>query len=346
MSAGERGDFIYISDELVRRHLSVSEVTNIVRDVYRSHGEGEAWLSEPPALFLREGANQVSSYKIKGASVPSKGITGFRLIGNTPKAGDKEPWTYRYCYLTDPCTARPLAIIDEYYQSALRTGVTGAVALSLLGNKDSKILGIIGAGNIARHLLEALHDLFSLREIRVHSRSKASQESFVREMESLLGVRVVAVDSPELVVRGADLVITITDADVVLISPGWLSDGATLCSMGNNQELDSRIIYEVDKLIVDDLDFCRLAGDIHAWISRGYLKESEILERLHGTVSEVITGRKPGRENAHEKILVIVQGMASCDLALARFIYDKLRDSEEVQRLAMNDSHDSLHRKQ
>jgi len=85
-------------------------------------------------------------------------------------------------------------------------------------------------------------------------------------------------------------------------------------------------------------DSYHFAGDIHAWISRGYLKESAILERLHGTVSEVITGRKPGRENAHEKILVIVQGMASCDLALARFIYDKLRDSEEVQRLAMNDS--------
>jgi len=338
MSAGERGDFIYISDELVRRHLSVREAIEIVRDVYRFHGEGEAWLSEPSALFLGERADQVSSYKIKGASLPAKGVTGFRLIGNTSKAGGQEPWTYRYCYLTDPRTARPLAIIDEYYQSALRTGVTGAVALSLLGNRDSKIVGIIGAGNIARHLLEALHDLFSLSEIRVHSRGKASLESFVREMTSLLGVRVVAVDSPELAVKGADLVTTITDADTVLISPGWLSDGATLCSMGNNQELDPGIVYEVDKLIVDDLDFCRLAGDIHAWISRGYLRESEILERLHGTVSEVITGRKPGRENAHEKILVIVQGMASCDLALARFIYDKLRDSEEVQRLVMNNS--------
>ena len=62
------------------------------------------------------------------------------------------------------------------------------------------------------------------------------------------------------------------------------------------------------------------------------------MDRLHVSGSEVIAGGKPGRENAHEKILVIVQGMASCDLALARFIYDKLRDSEEVQRLAMNNS--------
>ena len=251
MSAGNRGEFIYISDELVRRHLSVSEVINIVRDVYRSHGRGEAWLSEPSALFLREGTNRASSYKIKGASIPSKGITGFRLIGNTPKAGDEEPWTYRYCYLIDPRTARPLAIIDEYYQSALRTGVTGAVALSLFGNKDSKTVGIIGAGNIARYLLDALNHLFSLTEIKVYSRSKASQEPFVREMESLLDVRVTAVDSAESVVKGADLVITITDADTALVSSGWLARGATLCSMGNNQELDPKIVYDVDKFIVD-----------------------------------------------------------------------------------------------
>ena len=61
----------------------------------------------------------------------------------------------------------------------------------------------------------------------------------------------------------------------------------------------------------------------------------EISERLDGTISDVITGRKPGRESRNEKVLVIVQGMASCDLALARLIYDKLRESEDVQRIVM-----------
>lgn len=326
---------LYIPDKLVRESISITEVIEIVKEVYRAHGNHEAWLSEPSAQFLREGESQTSNYKVKGASIPSRGVAGFRIVGNILSKTEEQSWTYRYCYLADPFTARPLAIVDEYYQSLLRTGVTGAVALSLLGKRESKILGIVGAGHIARHLLEALPRFFSLEEVRVWSRSKVTQESFVREMGSLLDIEIEPVETPEMVVRGADLVVTITDADEVLVSPGWLSAGATLCSMGNNQELNPQILDEVDKFIVDDFDFCRTVGDIHAWMSRGYLKEAEILERLHGTIPEVITGRKPGRESKNEKILAVIQGMASCDLAIARLLYEKLRDSEQVQRIAI-----------
>jgi len=327
--------FIYIPDELVRKNISVTEVIRIVEEVYRAHGNKDAWLSEPSAQFLKEGKGQITSYKVKGASIPSKGVSGFRIIGNTIVKTERDPWTYRYCYLADPLTARPLAIIDEYYQSALRTGVTGAVALSLLGKKDSRIVGMVGAGNIARHFLEALTHFFSLKEIRVNSRSKVAQKSFCREMSDLLGIPVHPVASPELAVKGADLVVTITDADTILVSTGWLSKGATLCSMGNNQELDPKILNEVDKCFVDDFDFCRAVGDVHAWISKGDLTEAEIAGKVHGTLPEVITRRKRGRENTDEKILAVVQGMASCDLAIACLVYEKLKESEEVQRIAI-----------
>lgn len=336
MRAGKRDWFIYISDELVRKHLSIAEAIGIVMDVYRADGVGDARLSEPSAMFMRGRDEDVSNYKVKGAWIPSRKVAGFRIIGNAiSEIGDEEPWTYRYCYLVDPRTAIPLAIIDECYQSALRTGVTGAVALALLGKKDSSILGIIGAGTIAKYTVEALTHFFSLTEIRVSSKSKASQDNFAREIESALGLKAVPVGSPEVAVSGADLVVTITDADTALVSVGWLSSGATICSMGNNQELDPKILYEVDKFVVDDYGFCRDVGDIHAWITKGYLKESEILQRLHGTIGEVLTGRQLGRENQIEKVLAVVQGMASCDLALARFVYEKLKHSELVQRIAM-----------
>lgn len=335
MKRREKSYLLYISDEVVRQTLSVPEVIDIVREVYRAHGADQAWLSAPSAQFLREGERQPTYYKVKGASIPARGVVGFRIIGNTLSKTPGEPWTYRYCYLADPETARPLAIIDETYQSFLRTGVTGAFTLSLLGRKDAKVAGIVGAGNIARHLLDALRRLFTLREVRVNSRTKASQDSFIREMRSLLEIPIEAVESAEQAVRDADLVVTITDADEALLLPGWLKEGATLCSMGNNQELDAQVLFEVDKFIVDDLDFCRSVGDVHAWISKGYLKESEIVCRLYGTVPEIVAGRKPGRQSATEKILAIVQGMAACDLALAHFVYERVRDSGEVQRITL-----------
>jgi alanine dehydrogenase len=331
----ERDYLLYIPDEIVRKTVSVPEVIDIVREIYIAHGTDQAWLSVPSAQFLKEGDGQPSYYKVKGASIASRGVAGFRIIGNTVSKLLGKPWTYRYCYLADPETARPLAIIDETYESFLRTGVTGAVILSLLGKKDAKVVGIVGTGTIARHLLDALSRLFTLQAVRVNSRTRASQDSFIREMSSSFKKPIEAVESAEQAVRDADLVVTITDADEALVLPGWLKEGATLCSMGNNQELDVGLLFEVDKFIVDDLDFCRSVGDIHAWISKGYLKESEIVRRLYATVPEVITGRKPGRQSPAERILAIVQGMASCDLAIARLVYDRVRDSGEVQRIAL-----------
>jgi ornithine cyclodeaminase len=332
---GEKACLLYVSDDVVRNTLSVADVIDTVREVYRAHGAGESGISTPAAQFLKEGDRQPTYYKVKGASLPAQGIVGFRIIGNSLFKAPGKPWTYRYCYLADPETARPLALIDETYQSFLRTGVTGAVTLSLLGRKDAGVAGIVGAGNIARYLLDGLSRLFTLRQVRVYSRTEASQGTFTRQMASLLKIPVEAVESVEQAVTDSDLVVTLTDADEALVLPGWLKKGATLCSMGNNQELDAQVLFEVDKFVVDELDFCRSAGDVHAWISKGYLQESEIVGRLYGTVPEIMAGRKPGRQSPAEKILAVVQGMAACDLALAHLVYQRVRDSAEVQRITL-----------
>jgi alanine dehydrogenase len=336
MRPGEKGSFIYISDELVRQHLSLSEAIEIVKSVYRLHGLNEAWVSNPSAMFLTGIKDDKFFYKVKGACIPSKEVAGFRIIGNAaPESSSEEPWTYRYCYLADPRTAMPLAVIDEFYQSALRTGVTGAVALSLFGRKDSSVLAIVGAGTIARHVMETLTRFFSLKEVRVSTKNKVSREAFAGDIEAQLSLRAEAVVTPEEAVRGADLVVTITDADTALVSAEWLSPGTTVCSMGNNQELEPKVFYEADKFFIDEWGFCMDVGDVHAWVTKGYLKEAEIREKLNGTIGEVMAGRKQGRENEREKILVIPQGMAACDLAFARFVYEKLKNSELVQRIYM-----------
>jgi ornithine cyclodeaminase/alanine dehydrogenase-like protein (mu-crystallin family) len=48
-----------------------------------------------------------------------------------------------------------------------------------------------------------------------------------------------------------------------------------------------------------------------------------------------MAGRKPGRQSPAEKILAVVQGMAACDLALAHLVYQRVRDSAEVQRITL-----------
>lgn len=140
----ENHNFLYITSDLIRKYISIEDVIKIVEEVYRAHGKGEAYLSDPPGMFLKRREGQLVSFKVKGASVPSQKVAGLRLLGFTPnKDKTGETMTYGYSYLIDPNTAAPLALINESEQYLIRTGATAAINLYYLGKKDSKIVALL-----------------------------------------------------------------------------------------------------------------------------------------------------------------------------------------------------------
>lgn len=336
MKKDNRYNFIYITSDIIKKFISIKDIIDTVEKVYKAHGMSEAYLSDPPGMFLKN-KEQNASFKIKGASIPSMKVAGFRLLGFTPKEkGIGEDMTYGYSYLVDPDTAAPLALINESYQYILRTGATAAVNMSHLGKRDSQTLGVIGTGRIGRAATEFIQHIFPLKTIKIYDFFEKSSESFVEEMEDCLKANIDIKKSPEQVVRESDLIVTATSADDSIIQPEWLKRGATICSLGQGQETDHRILEVVNKLVVDNFDFCTMLGDINAWISKGFLKKSEIKQRIYGTISEIIIGKKAGRENQDEIILTIPQGMSSSDLAIAHMIYEKYKDEPEVQKITIN----------
>ena len=41
------------------------------------------------------------------------------------------------------------------------------------------------------------------------------------------------------------------------------------------------------------------------------------MPRIHATIGEIVTGKKPGRQSSSERIITVPIGMAICDVALA-----------------------------
>ena len=300
---------------MVRELLSVPEALKIVEDVYRDHGRGKAILSSPSSLGLKA-LDAGASFKIKGAYVETSEAAGFRLLGTgTSHRG--------FCYLCDPKTSVPIGMVDESWQYLLRTGVTAAISAKYLARPDSKILGLLGCGGIASPALMGLIELFPLDRVQVTSRREESRNRFAKEMEQTLGLSVIPVDSPRDAVENADIIVTITDADESLVRSDWLKQGTFVCSMGSGQELDPHLLDWAEKFIVDDFEFCLILGDVSAWVRKGLRNVEEIRTRLWAEIGDVIAGNKHGRTSEKENILAIIQGMASCDIALAKHVLDK-----------------------
>jgi len=85
--------------------------------------------------------------------------------------------------LMDPATGQPLAVMDRALIIAWRTAATSSVAAKYLANPDSKIVGIIGAGVQGESHLQALLELFPLKQVTVMDDHAPSRRAYARKMQ-------------------------------------------------------------------------------------------------------------------------------------------------------------------
>ena len=296
--------------------LDVAAGLEIVERTFRDLGTKDIFrLSEPAALFGGSGMATAARYKSKGATLISENVTGIRLISDV--ARDRGFRSHHMLVVFDDATGAPIGLLNETWLHRFRTALTGVVAAKHLARRESRILALIGAGSIAAELFPAMTRTFELDEVRVVARRRASAEDFCRRFAGE-PARFIAMNEPRDALDGADIAITLTLAQSPVVQPGMLSPGAFLCSMGETEEVAFSVLEEIDRFVVDDFDYATVLGDIEAWLRDGRIERDAMKARVDAHIGEVVAGTRPVRENADQRIFAIVQGMAICDLALAR----------------------------
>ena len=92
---------------------------------------------------------------------------------------------------------------------------------------------------------------------------------FAREQSEELALKVVAVESAEEAVRGADVVVTITTSNSPVIQAEWVEPHAFVAAVGSNYhnraEIPSDLVERAQTVVVDQLAAARLeSGDLIA----------------------------------------------------------------------------------
>lgn len=321
---------ILISGEQVKKTLNAKEAVDIVERVYIDHGLGKVVM--PAKINLNMGINGewphfYGSSNSMPAYVDSLKAMGVKFASGYTKNPEKGlPFIHAAIILTEPETGRPIAIVDGTYITAIRTGAASAVAVKYLARKDSATVGIIGAGLQGRMHILALNEVMDIREIRITDIREEAAVKCAGEMSELLGLNVRAVKSNEEVVNGSDIVITATIADEPLVMKEWLKKGALVASVGSYQELDEQIPLTCGKLIVDSWAQNAHRGELLKLVKAGRISEKDIYSEL----GYIASGKKAGRENDDELICACLIGMGSLDIGAAKFVYDKLKGTENV----------------
>jgi ornithine cyclodeaminase/alanine dehydrogenase-like protein (mu-crystallin family) len=219
-----------------------------------------------------------------------------------------------YC-LFDAEHGTPMALLDGNVLTARRTAAVSALAASYLARSDADRLLVVGAGRIASLLPEAYREIRAIRRVAVWNPTPAAAQALVDRLRALDFDASVAPDL-EAAVRVADIVSCATLATRPLVLGEWLHPEIHLDLIGSftpeMRETDDAAIRRAS-VFVDTETALAESGDLLQPLQSGAF----VAGRLAGTLSDLCTGRHPGRRYAQEVTLFKTVGTAMSDLAAA-----------------------------
>lgn len=293
--------------------LDMGEVIGAIEQVFRDLAAGRT--SMPPKVYVEL---EKGDLRAMPAAIP--GAVGVKWIN--VHMGNWElglPTIMGTLIYNDPDTGYPLAIMDATEITAYRTAATSALASKYLARPNSRSLGLVGAGHQAYVHLQAHIRLFSLDSIKVYDLRAEAADRFV----TCFPQHPVRKASPEQVVA-ADIVCTLTPARGPVVQASWVRPGAHINAVGadaaGKQELDPAILGRA-RVVVDDLYQACHAGEVNVAVSQGLFRQ----EQVYATLGEIVSGTKPGRDDAQAITIFDSTGLAIEDMATAKLVYEKAR---------------------
>jgi alanine dehydrogenase len=301
--------------------VTPAEYVSCVEQAYRMHGAGRYYMDPKGHIVLDKYPGEweaMPSYIEEPEAAACKWVS----IRERNREKFDLPTVFSILIYTHPETGFPLAICDGSYHTVMRTGASAAVSAKWLARKNAKKLAIVGAGHMAEGTLATCATVFAWDEVRIWSRSQATLDEFVRDQAPKYRFPIHASRDLAEVVRGADVVVTVTPAREPLVKDEWIAPGTHIAAVGadkaGDQELDPRIVQRA-RIFVDDIRQCRTDGEINVPLSQGLIKESDIA----GEIGEVVTGKKKGRTSDQDITLFDSTGIALQDSATIPLEYER-----------------------
>lgn len=324
------GEILVVSKEEVEALLTPAACLERCLDTFRWVGEGLVEQENPANLYVTDrsgpeppyGHGVIQSFPAMVRPIGRAAVKWLSSFRNNPLRG--LPAISALDLVTDIETGMPLALVDGTSVTNMRTGGHSAVGAKYLARADSSRVAVIGCGNEGRTHLLALNELFDLSEVFAFDIHSETLARFVSEMEAKVGVPVAAASGVEEAAARADIICVVTTARQPVLLESWVPEGAHVCAVNGFFDVEAECAVGFDKWAVGwyERDLAWIEGDEVGrlgGLAPGVLSRADIHADL---ASEIIPGRKPGREHDRERTMMTHMGMPALDAAAASLAYD------------------------
>lgn len=224
--------------------------------------------------------------------------------------------------LVDGMTGETRGMLSGGVLTAIRSGAVSGLSCRYLARRDSKTLGMVGAGGMAYQQVNGVvSELRSIEKVRIFSMDPTGSKALAKRCADSLGVEAKVVERVEACVRGSDVVVTATTSKTPVFKSSAVEEGTHVISMGSYRpearEVDSDFVSR-SSIFVDSREaVLEEAGDLLIPIGEGRLSKKAIVAEL----SELVSGKKRGRASRSEVTFFKCVGLAFEDNAAGWLAY-------------------------
>ncbi len=216
--------------------------------------------------------------------------------------------------LFDDVTGLPKAFVDFHLVTKWKTAGDSLLSASKLARKDARRFLLVGAGTVARSMIEAYGSLWPEAQFTVWNRSPAGAAKMAAEVPGLL-----VADDLEAAVKAADVICTATMAAAPVIKGVWLQPGQHLDLIGaynpRMREVDDGAMQRASVFVDARATTLHHIGELMDPLASGAITESDVRADFYDL------GKGLFRRSSDDEITIAKNGGgAHLDLMTAAYV--------------------------
>ncbi len=312
--------FNVIGGTAVREIITASrpDVVDVVKQAYLTHHSGRS--VNPNSYFLRFPEKPSSRIIALPAYLGGDyDVAGIKWIGSFPEnVGRNVPRASAVLLLNDYETGYPFACLEASQISAARTAASAVLgAAELLGTRTAQKISVVGAGVIARNIVEFFAaQQWQIDEFAVFDGIAEYADLLGEHSRRNVGIPARTAASLEAAIKDADVVVLATTAAAPHITdPNAFAAGQVVLNI-SLRDIDPGVIIAAHN-ILDDVDHCLTAN------TSPHLAEQSTGNRdfINGTLAQLILG-EIALDSDRPKIFSPF-GLGVLDLAVGMFVHER-----------------------
>jgi len=272
----------------------------------------------------RDASDNVSHFFIRTGWQPEKAV-GAKVITVFPRNNQQREWpSIQAVYiLFEGVNGTPIACLDGTALTWIKTATDSALGSRLLSRENIETMLMIGAGQMAPHLVSAHCAVRpSLKQVHIWNRTGDKAAALCASLaEKFPQIEFAPVSEIEAGAKEADLICSAIGCEAPIIQGAWLKPGTHVDLIGAYtpamREADDECLRR-GSLFVDARETTlHHIGELMIPLANGVISEQDVLADL----SDLCQQRHAGRQSEAEITLFKNGGGGHLDLMCARILH-------------------------